>query len=409
MKRTMDGAIDPPGATVQSLAELAQALKKSTQLARDTIALSSTDVGSRGGEAVRLDKATMLIERAERQVENLKLFVSFQKQQFHPQAEQLEAHVRQQEEQISLILSSLSVNDKRRVICYVKDKLREETRIAEEETQAERERALDKRQPETSVTAAVCRGHSQGKNRSGGSGERKATGGQGRSTNGRGDSPPLAKNGKQGTSVKGKRIAVDKGRAKHSQKSLPVTSDTRPRRATVDASTESTKEANSRATKCSPVSRSTIVGVRPALPDPAARNTTGGSVDLVVPCIAEVSEEEYNKLLQLPNMIQRNLTREKLNAAIAELQKLLERKYRILGTASSRLQTDSLIRKYNKYKSQETARTKPFFCFLDEDLKGRSHIRLDETGRCILRVLARLQRIRKLGVGCYALANARRK
>jgi len=113
-----------------------------------------------------------------------------------------------------------------------------------------------------------------------------------------------------------------------------------------------------------------------------------------VPTIQYVTVNEFEAT---PKYMKGRLTLDKLNAAIEEMQKLLQAKYKILSMTPAKM-VDKTLKKYKAYKDAETNDTKGLFFLTDADMAESVALRQgDATGKAVIGVLRHLKRIKDLG------------
>ena len=98
----------------------------------------------------------------------------------------------------------------------------------------------------------------------------------------------------------------------------------------------------------------------------------------------------------VPKYMAGRLTVEKLNAAIEEVQGIVDEKYRLLHSAHARV-SDKLLKKQRAWKEQESKETKGAFFFTENDVRDgpQLHLRLDgTTGKGTLATLVHIGRLR---------------
>jgi len=112
------------------------------------------------------------------------------------------------------------------------------------------------------------------------------------------------------------------------------------------------------------------------------------------PVIPYVTVDE---LESTPKYMKGRLTLDKVNAAIDEVQKIVDAKYKILALPISKM-NDKLLKKYKVFKDMETAETKGLFFIAEPDLVDTAHLKQgDATGKAVLSVLRHLHRLKDLG------------
>ena len=100
----------------------------------------------------------------------------------------------------------------------------------------------------------------------------------------------------------------------------------------------------------------------------------------------------------MPKYMAGRLTPEKLNAAIEELQAIIDDKYRLLHSAHGKL-SEKLLKKQRAWREQESKETKGAYFFTENDVREgpQLHVRLDGTsGKGTLATLVHLQRLKCL-------------
>jgi len=113
-----------------------------------------------------------------------------------------------------------------------------------------------------------------------------------------------------------------------------------------------------------------------------------------VPAIQYITVNEFEST---PKYMKGRLTLDKLNAAIDEMQKLLQAKYKILSMAPAKM-VDKTLKKYKQYKEAETSETKGLHFLTDADMQESATLRQgDATGKGVVGVLRHLHRIKDLG------------
>jgi hypothetical protein len=113
-----------------------------------------------------------------------------------------------------------------------------------------------------------------------------------------------------------------------------------------------------------------------------------------VPTIQYVTVSEFEGT---PKYMKGRLTLDKLNAAIDEMQKLLQAKYKILSLNPAKM-IDTTLKKYKTYKDAETKETKGLYFLTDADMAESTALRQgDATGKAAIGVLRHLHRIKDLG------------
>lgn len=131
----------------------------------------------------------------------------------------------------------------------------------------------------------------------------------------------------------------------------------------------------------------------------ASKKTTKSK--LFIPTLEYITVEEFDAV---PKYMKGRISYTQLNAAVDELNKPFNEKYKILGM--KRITLNDINRKrYEKYKLQETKDTAGEYFIVDEDIKDFSSLKMDSVGRAILTVLrhcCRLKEIRGSGHTRYA-------
>jgi len=113
-----------------------------------------------------------------------------------------------------------------------------------------------------------------------------------------------------------------------------------------------------------------------------------------VASIPYVTKDEFELV---PKYMKGRITQEKVNAAVDEIQVVLEAKYKLLACNYIKLNGEPL-KKFKAYKEEETADTKGLFYFSESiDMKVMSHLKSDASGKAIISVLRAVNRIRDLG------------
>lgn len=131
----------------------------------------------------------------------------------------------------------------------------------------------------------------------------------------------------------------------------------------------------------------------PSIPKKAdtTKKFTSGTQPPIVPYVS------LQELESTPKYMKGRLTLEKVNAAVDELQKLVEEKYKILSLPITKL-NDKSLKKYKVYKDMETTETKGIFFVAEPDLADTTHLKQgDATGKALLSVLRHLHRLKDLG------------
>ena len=114
-----------------------------------------------------------------------------------------------------------------------------------------------------------------------------------------------------------------------------------------------------------------------------------------VPKLALISKAEFSGV---STYMKGRLSKEKVNNALVELQKLLEDKYKLLGRPTSGL-SEGQMKKRVKFLGDELKETKGKFFFVEEDLRSGLHIKPDPSGRSTLTILRHLHRLAEVRSG----------
>lgn len=132
------------------------------------------------------------------------------------------------------------------------------------------------------------------------------------------------------------------------------------------------------------------------LPSLAALSASLGSgAGRVPPRLAAVRAAE---LAAVPKYMAGRLTAEKLNAALEEVQGVVDDKYRLLQSSHGRV-SERLLKKQRAWRDQESRETRGAFFFTENDVRDgpQLHLRLDGTsGKGTLATLVHLGRLRCL-------------
>merc|ERR1711988_679071 len=112
-----------------------------------------------------------------------------------------------------------------------------------------------------------------------------------------------------------------------------------------------------------------------------------------IPQLELVTQDELDSISKY---MKGRLTITRLNAAIAEINHLLYKKYTLMNKAMSKM-SDQQVKKVKAYRQQENEETRGYYFFTDQDLRDCPKLKLDATGKSILNVLRHLSRIKELG------------
>ena len=137
----------------------------------------------------------------------------------------------------------------------------------------------------------------------------------------------------------------------------------------------------------------------------AARAAQPGRSRRVPPKMELVTESE---LLSAPAYMRSRLDVVKLNGALSELQRTVERKYELLGRPPSavRALSEPERKRHTALKALETEETRGSFFVSEDDLKESGSIKADASGKNLLAVLRHVGRLREFkhgGIRCWKL------
>ncbi|CAG2175968.1 unnamed protein product [Oppiella nova] len=139
----------------------------------------------------------------------------------------------------------------------------------------------------------------------------------------------------------------------------------------------------------------TNANVRPTQePRVGAKNTTKKVVlkDTSIPSISFITTEEF---ASIPHYMLGRLTYEVINRAIADFNRTIATKYKIINNYSTKY-CDEDLRKYAAYKEQENSETDgQYFCTIN-DLKDLSDLKLDITIRKAIICLRHCKRVKEI-------------
>lgn len=121
-------------------------------------------------------------------------------------------------------------------------------------------------------------------------------------------------------------------------------------------------------------------------------NKKCGKLNVYIPVLEYVTVDEFESV---PKYMKGRLTYSQLNAAIDELNKPFQEKYKILAMKRSAL-NDANRKRFEKFKLQETKDTSGEYFIVDEDIKEFSTLKMDSVGRAILTVLRHCGRIKEI-------------
>ncbi|KNC54677.1 uncharacterized protein AMSG_01528 [Thecamonas trahens ATCC 50062] len=109
--------------------------------------------------------------------------------------------------------------------------------------------------------------------------------------------------------------------------------------------------------------------------------------------IEPLEDEEIDAI---PHYLRGRLTKEKINAAAAELSAFIQSKYELMAT-STRAMSNAQLHQYKAYRSYEIhGKTEGEKFFVEADIRNFSHIKVDRTGRSILHILRTTGRLREI-------------
>jgi hypothetical protein len=114
------------------------------------------------------------------------------------------------------------------------------------------------------------------------------------------------------------------------------------------------------------------------------------------------------ELATAPSFMRSRLDVQRVNAVVAEMQKLLAGKYALLSLApaAARALPEADRKRLAAYKQLEAEGGKELFFFSEDDLRTLSTVKADATGKNLLAVLrhvGRLKEIKHCGVRCWRL------